>query len=302
MAGGIITARRTRSPDGGLAQGLGWFSIGLGVAELLSPRSVTRPLGLRGREGLIRAYGLREIATGVGILASRDPAPWVWGRIGGDVLDMATVATGIAGRRPRTGNAALALLLLAGVGALDLLCAQQLSRRDRGKPGRASSGEPEVERSITIGKPAEELYQRWRDPATVPRVAAFFATVSPASDGNRARWRVEGLLGRSHEGEVEIVDDRPGEHIGWRSLPGSDVPNEGSIHFRPAQGGRGTVATLRVRFDPPGGALGEAGMKLLGALVPATVADKVLHRFKSLVETGEIPTTEHQPAARADTR
>ena len=98
------------------------------------------------------------------------------------------------------------------------------------------------------------------------------------------------------------MDDRPGEGIGWRSLPGATVSNEGSVRFRPASADRGAVATLRFRFDPPGGALGDAAVKLLGTTPLDLAADGALRRFKSLVETGEIPTTERQPAARADTR
>ena len=62
------------------------------------------------------------------------------------------------------------------------------------------------------------------------------------------------------------------------------------------------MATLRLRFDPPGGVLGDAPVELLGHKPLNLAADGVLRRFKSLVETGEIPTTERQPAARADTR
>ena len=61
-----------------LAEGLGWFSIGLGLAELAAPHSLARFLGMEGHAGLIRAYGVREVVTGVGILAQDDPTPWVW--------------------------------------------------------------------------------------------------------------------------------------------------------------------------------------------------------------------------------
>src|SRR3954452_22927910 len=67
-----------------MARGLGWFSIGLGLAEVLAPRALTRGLGMEGNEQLVQAYGLREIATGIGILSSDQPAPWIWGRVGGD--------------------------------------------------------------------------------------------------------------------------------------------------------------------------------------------------------------------------
>lgn len=185
-----------------------------------------------------------------------------------------------------------AAAIAAGVAAV------RSTRRDREGPhGQEQGGEPEAERSITIGKSAEELYRRWRDPQTLTRVMADFATVR-TSGGGRFHWKVEGPLGRTYEWDSETVGDRPGTSVGWRSQPGADLPNEGSVRFRPATGDRGTVATLRFRFDPPGGLAG----KLVGAKSLGLAADKALRRFKSLVETGEIPTTERQPAARADTR
>ena len=252
----------------------------------------------------MRAYGLREIGTGIGILAAEDPASWIWGRVGGDALGLATVAGGFGGSR--RGSALLALVALGGVTAVDVACGRQLGRdRERtGSNGRgagAPADAPEAERSITIGKTAQELYERWRRPDTLTRVMAPFATVR-ASEGGTTHWQVAGPLGQSLDWETETTGDHPGEATGWQSLPGARVPSEGSIRFRPATGGRGTVATLRVRFDRPGGLIGDAAAKLLGGLVPATIADTALRRFKSLVETGEIPTTEGQPAARADTR
>ena len=75
-----------------LARGLGWFSIALGTLELVAPRSLDRSLGAPGHRRLTRAYGLRELAAGVGILTSDDPTPWVWSRVAGDALDLATMA------------------------------------------------------------------------------------------------------------------------------------------------------------------------------------------------------------------
>jgi hypothetical protein len=123
--------RRRGHPDSStdaLARGLGVFSIALGVMELVAARSLSRALGMQGSENLVRAYGLREIATGVGILASKDPMPWLWGRVGGDALDIATLAVGLDQENPKRGNVALALASVAGVTALDVYCAQTLSR------------------------------------------------------------------------------------------------------------------------------------------------------------------------------
>ena len=109
-----------------LAQGLGWFSIGLGVAELAAPGALARFLGMEERTDLIRIYGMREIATGIGLLLQDDPAPWLWGRVGGDALDLATLATGLGRSNPQRENVGLAIAAVAGVMALDVFCARAL--------------------------------------------------------------------------------------------------------------------------------------------------------------------------------
>lgn len=111
-----------------LANFLGWFSLGLGAAELLAPDALEDFLGVEGRKALVQAYGVREIGTGIGILTERRPAEWVWGRVAGDVLDLATLATALTPDNPRKRNVLLAMGAVAGVMALDVLAARQLSR------------------------------------------------------------------------------------------------------------------------------------------------------------------------------
>ena len=106
-----------------VASGLGWFGIGLGLAELLAPRTVARLAGLEGREGLLRVFGAREIASGVLILAADDPRPWLWARVAGDALDGGVLAAGLAPSNPRQGRTILAALIVAPVVALDLIYA-----------------------------------------------------------------------------------------------------------------------------------------------------------------------------------
>jgi hypothetical protein len=84
-----------------LAKGLGWFSIALGAAEVLAPRALTRWLGMPGSETVLQAFGMREIGTGVGILTSNNPTGWIWGRIGGDVLDLTALAPGLREDNPK---------------------------------------------------------------------------------------------------------------------------------------------------------------------------------------------------------
>ena len=113
-----------------MARGLGWFSIGLGVAELVAGHRIARWMGMEDRAGLIRAYGAREVATGVGLLAMGDARPWMWGRIAGDALDIATLAAAHRDGNPRRENVATALGAVAAVTAFDVLCAAMLHREE----------------------------------------------------------------------------------------------------------------------------------------------------------------------------
>lgn len=168
---------------------------------------------------------------------------------------------------------------------------------DRWREGLSEAGGPtEVSRTVTAGKSPQELYEIWRDPDSLSRVVGHFAEVtSPAED--RLRWTVEGPLDREVGWETHVVEDEAGELIRWETPPDAMLPNEGSIRFEPAPGDRGTKVTLSMRFDPPGGALGEAALRQLD-VVPETIAGEALRRFKSLAETGEIQTTEGNVSAR----
>jgi len=118
---------RSRSSHDKLAKGLGYFSIALGVVELVAPGAICRAVGIRGLEPVVRGYGAREIATGVGILTSHDSQPWVWARVAGDLADVATVATGVQQANQSRSRRALALATLTAVTVVDLACANGLN-------------------------------------------------------------------------------------------------------------------------------------------------------------------------------
>jgi hypothetical protein len=124
-------------PDG-LAKALGWFSLGLGLTELLAPRRITGALGMEGKEALVRVYGAREIASGV-LSLSVDKNLGLWSRVAGDGLDIATVMTALRSDNPKRGNVAVALAILLGVTAIDLLDAQASTARHSRAVGRKRS-------------------------------------------------------------------------------------------------------------------------------------------------------------------
>lgn len=106
------------------ARALGLFSIGLGLNEWTAAGGFANMFGMDRTRPAFKAYGAREIATGVGLLAARqNPAPWLWGRVAGDVLDLATLAPGLKG--PKRDNVIAGMMFVGGVLLLDLLAARQ---------------------------------------------------------------------------------------------------------------------------------------------------------------------------------
>jgi hypothetical protein len=116
-----------------LAEGLAWFSIALGAVELAAPQALARWLGMKDSEPQLQAYGVREIATGIGILASDNPSGWVWGRVAGDGLDIAALASGLNKDDANRGNIGVAMAAVLGVAALDVFCARSLGQNRRAR-------------------------------------------------------------------------------------------------------------------------------------------------------------------------
>lgn len=118
-----------------LARALGWFSIALGVAELVAPGRIARALGIPREKGLIRAYGLRDLASAVPTLSIDKPIGLA-SRVAGDALDIRTLASAINRRNPKRDNAVIALALVLGITLLDLYAyaaAKAAHSRDRGR-------------------------------------------------------------------------------------------------------------------------------------------------------------------------
>jgi len=203
-------------------------------------------------------------------------------------------------RRRSLGGTVLALaggwLLYRGVGGSEGRGTENRGAEEGEVSPERSSGRTTVERSVTVGESADDLARYWRDPELLTQIVGNFAEVT-ATGEDRHHWTMNSPFGRSIGWETEIVEDRPGERLRWQSSESAMLSNEWTVDFRPAPADRGTEVTLEVRFDPPGGSVGHTAMELLG-VVPATLAEKALDRFKSLAETGEIPTLERNSSAR----
>lgn len=155
--------------------------------------------------------------------------------------------------------------------------------------------EADAHASLTIGRPADELRALWLRPDTQSRVWAHFADVT-AVDERTAEWTARGPAGGEYRWRTR-VEETGADEVRWTTLEGADVPNAGLLALRTAPADRGTELRLGVRFDPPGGVVGQAVGKLFH-IVPREIVLKALYRFRALAVTGEIPTTDPQPAAR----
>lgn len=277
-----------------LARFLGWFSIGLGVAELLAPRQVTRGLRVPKQDLLVRSLGLREIATGVGILARKQPGPFLWTRVAGDAIDLALLGLSATRSRRSRSRAALAAAAVAGITVLDLLTSVEQTRRERKQGPIEESGDIYVETAIAINKSPRECYDFWRNLNNLPRFMEHLENVQ-VKDDKRSHWRAHAPLGRSIEWDAEITADQPGELLAWHSLPDADVENAGTVRFEPGYGGRGALLRVELQYRPPAGVAGAMLATLFNEEPSQQIADD-LRRFKWLVESGEIPTTVGQSA------
>jgi uncharacterized membrane protein len=157
-----------------------------------------------------------------------------------------------------------------------------------------------VDRAITIERPRWEVYQFWRSLTNLPRFMNNVESVTML-DGNRSHWVAKAPAGRTVEWDAVIHNERDGELIAWRSLPGSDVDHAGSVWFKDAPGGRGTEVSVELQYNPPAGTLGAIFASLFGK-EPGQEIQEDLHRLKELLEVGEVLSVEGQSSGRIDKR
>lgn len=276
-----------------VARGLGWFSLGLGLAQLLAPQLVARLCGLSGRHTrLMRLYGVRELASGLMIFGQGGlPVAGMWSRVAGDAIDLATLSAAAA--LPRTRRAATAgiAVKVLGIAAIDVLCAQELSRQ---AGIMTEDGGLRVTSSIAINRTPAELYAYWHPLENLPRFMYHLREVRRTGP-TTSHWVTSGPAGKAIEWDSQITADLPNELIAWRSTAGAQLENAGTVRFETRPGGRGTIVRVELEYHPPGGIAGAALAMFFNESPQQQLYDD-LHRLKQLLETGEIVRSDGSPA------
>jgi uncharacterized membrane protein len=196
-------------------------------------------------------------------------------------------------------------LLFAGLGAAlawrgysgrcPAYSAAGLDTRNVGKPA-----EPEdfyergvlLHATVTVNADPQRLYQFWRSLDNLPKFMTHLNEVRVIDD-TRSHWIAKGPVGTHVEWDAEIINDEPPHTIAWRTLENAEVEHTGSVRFIPV-GKRGTQVKVRMEYLPPAGRFTNTFLKLIGQ-DPRTQIKDDLYRFKQLIESGEIATTEGQP-------
>jgi uncharacterized membrane protein len=163
------------------------------------------------------------------------------------------------------------------------------SNRDEDSAGVPAQYGFKVERSITVNRPAEELYRQWRNLENLPSIMRHLQSVIDTRNG-RSHWVASGPMGVQVEWDAEIINEDPGRLIAWRSLPGSEVDTAGSVHFDERVDGRSTEVTVSLKYNPPGGQAGAGVAWLLGSGAEQQIEED-LRRFKQTMEAGEVPAS-----------
>jgi uncharacterized membrane protein len=300
-------------------RGLGWLSIGLGLAGLLAPGRLARLTGrfdTRGHRRTLRLIGTRELLTGLAIVTRRRPNRWLWSRVVGDAIDLG-LAFGTRGwsRGLRPRRQSITLAALGAITAADLVSSYRTIRGRSRAPSdqRESEGRKETapfRASITINRPPALVYTFWRRLENLPRFMTYLDSIQVIDD-RRSHWKAV-AAGAAIEWDAEITEDVPNRVIAWQSAGTSTgatakIAHSGRVQFKEAPGDRGTEVRLEMRVVLPGGAPARAAARLLHR-VPEQLALNDLHRLKQLIETGSIARSDAsihggphpaQPAARA---
>jgi uncharacterized membrane protein len=262
-----------------LSRGLGLFSLGLGLTELAAPNAVAQAIGIdpRGRTStVLRAFGMREIISGLGVLIQPKRALPLWARVAGDAIDLAFIAWAAKSRRTSTQRLVAAFAAVAGVAALDVIASRRVARAHH------TVVDPVIY-SVTINKPVADVYAFWRRFENLPKFMDYLESVSQHASG-RSHWVAKLPLGGTISWDAELIEDRPNELIAWRTVEGSVLRHRGEVTFARTPGRDMTEVRVELQI----GLFGAPPSPVLAKLLTRPQIKGDLRRLKQVMETGEV--------------
>ncbi|CAL9494366.1 SRPBCC family protein [Streptomyces sp. enrichment culture] len=281
------TSRLRNDP---LVRGLGWASALLGVTQVAAPAGFARALGVGDaprHRSATTAVGVRELAAATGLLGRPHPV-WLWGRVGGDLMDLTLLARALKNHNGRgLGRTVAATAAVTAITATDVYAAVTRTRR---------STPMELTAATTVTRSPEEAYTLWKDLERLPDFMAHLDEVH-VTGPRTSHWQASAPFGRTVEWDAETTQDVPGQLIAWRSVGDADIDNSGEARFEPAPGGQGTEIRVSLRYELPGGPLGKAAARYFGE-EPHQQLDDDLRRFKQVAEIGEVVRSEGAPGGK----
>ncbi|HEX4455972.1 MAG TPA: SRPBCC family protein [Kofleriaceae bacterium] len=283
-----------------LGRGLGWFSVALGLTEIATPKLLAKLVGAhptRGAALALRVAGVRELGTGIAILMMPNRPLPLWLRVAGDALDLAMIGVAATHRKANGLRLAGAAAAIAGVAALDMIASVRAARAFE------AANHPVVF-SVTIAKSPREVYDFFRKLERLPEFMDYLDSVKQ-TDTTHSTWTAKLPAGGTVSWNAEIVDDRPGESIAWKTVADAPFELDGRVTF--AQAPARDMTEVRVEMKL--GVLGRAPSSLLAKLFAKPQVKGDLRRLKQVLETGEVlysDASQHvlphaaQPAKPAD--
>jgi uncharacterized membrane protein len=178
------------------------------------------------------------------------------------------------------------LRLAIGVAGLILLArsASNLPLRSMIQRGTSAGRTYDIEKSIWIDASPEEVYDLWTNYENFPRFMSHVIEVRDLGH-RRSHWVVQGPAGTRLEWDAVLTEQSRPRRLAWRSEPGAEIPQSGSVTFEPSRGG--TMVTVRMSYTPPAGAIGHGLAMLLGA-DPERQMEEDLTRMKAFIERGSV--------------
>jgi uncharacterized membrane protein len=159
---------------------------------------------------------------------------------------------------------------------------------------QAGGSEVEIEKTISVFRPADAVYSLWRNLENLPRFMSHLESVTVLDD-KRSHWVARIPTAMRLEWDAVITEERENQSLCWESLPDSDIEHAGAVYFRPVPGRNATEVRVVLSYKPPAGIAGAAVAKLLSSVTEHQMRED-LRCFKAIAEAGERPTTAGQPA------